>query len=203
MQISLDSQDTITMLQRVAYIVEYREGDKRSHIERVKGYTYILSRGLGLGMEAAKNISLASQLHDIGKFIIPDEISQKSDDLSPGEWVIIEKHTTSGAALLQGFSSELIQTASQIALTHHERWNGSGYPNKLAGDNIPINGRICAIADVFDALTTQRPYKKEINVIDARNLIIGASGVLFDPELVDIFNASFEDILDIRNNNII
>jgi len=203
MQITLGSQDTISMLQRVSYIAEYREGDNRSHLERVKGYTYILSRGLGLGLEGAKNISIASQLHDIGKFIIPDVISHKSDDLTPAEWVVIEKHTTSGAALLQGFSSELIQIASQIALTHHERWNGSGYPNNLAGDNIPINGRICAIADVFDALTTQRPYKKEINVMDAHNLIVGASGVLFDPELVGVFKESFEDILIIRNNNII
>ncbi len=199
---TLASQDTVTMLQRMAYIAEYREGDNRSHVARVKGYTYLLARGLGLDLEDADVLSAASQLHDIGKFVIPDEISVKTDALNSEQWQIIQKHTTAGSALLQGFSSGLIQTASQIALSHHERWNGSGYPHKLAGEAIPMSARICAIADVFDALTTPRQYKTEINVIEAHDLIVDASGVLFDPKLVDIFKKKYEDIINIRKNHI-
>ena len=199
---TFSSRDTINLLQRMAYIAEYQEGDNISHLERIKGYTYILARGIGLDVEDAEAISVASQLHDIGKFIIPDEISNKTGKLNSEQWRIIKKHTTAGASLLQGFSSAIIQTASQIALSHHERWDGSGYPNGISGDDIPIAARICAIADVFDALTTRRIYKAEITVIAARDLILAASGVLFDPKLVEIFQEKYEEMTKFRINTI-
>ncbi|MBG7609870.1 MAG: HD domain-containing protein [Anaerolineae bacterium] len=202
MPIAFASRDIIKILQRMAYIAEYREGDNHLHLERMKGYTYIIAREIGLDVEGAELISVSCQLHDIGKFIIPDEISHITGELSPEEWRVIKKHTSAGASLLQGFASTLIQTASQVALSHHERWDGSGYPHKLVGEDIPLGARICAIADVFDALTTRRIYKAEITVIAARDLIAASSGVLFDPEIVKIFQAKYEDIAKFRSNNL-
>jgi putative two-component system response regulator len=183
----------------MAYMAEYREWDNRAHLERIRRYSFIMATKLGLPSYDADIISYASQLHDIGKVCIPDGISDKMDNLEEQEWKIIESHTEVGARLLRDYSSPIFQTASQIALTHHERWDGSGYPNGLRGEEIPVSGRICAIGDVFDALTTKRPYKEEIPPEDALKLIADSSGILFDANLVRIFEDHFDDFIRIRS----
>jgi putative two-component system response regulator len=137
-------------------------------------------------------------LHDIGKTMMPDQLLKDGGKYDDVEWSLIERHTLDGAKIFEGSTSPILQIAASIALTHHERWDGSGYPNQLKGEEIPLAGRICAIADVFDALTTARSYKLTISMEEALNLILESSGVLFDPALVWIFNDQFEEIKKIR-----
>ncbi len=196
--LDLNQQDLLDHIVLTAYIAEIKEWDNRSHLERIRKYTYLLANEYGLPQNDVKLFSLAAQLHDIGKINIPDKILKKTANLDQREWEIAERHTLEGARLLRGSSSLVLQTAEIIALTHHERWDGSGYPEGLKGEQIPLSGRICALADVFDALTTQRPYKKEISPQEALQLLKDASGSLFDPALVDIFAAKFDEIVAIR-----
>jgi putative two-component system response regulator len=132
-------------------------------------------------------IAQASAMHDVGKIAIPDEILRKPGPLDPRERAIIEGHTTVGAQLLSGSRSGLVRRAEQIARTHHERWDGTGYPARLAGEDIPLAGRICALCDVFDALISDRPYKRAWPVADALAEIAEQSGRHFDPRLVELF----------------
>ncbi len=193
-----DLQDHITL---TAYIAELKEWDNRSHLERIRRYVYLLASEMQLSQNEARLFSIASQLHDIGKIQIPDEIMKKTGNLERHEWKITERHTLDGARMLGSASSVILKTGEIIALTHHERWDGSGYPRGLAGEEIPLSGRICALADVFDALTTPRPYKKEISPNEAFNLIVEASGTMFDPALVDIFVKKFDDFVAIKAAN--
>ncbi len=192
-----DIQDHILL---AAHIAEIKEWDNRAHLERMRRYVYLLSNGLGLSQGEARLFSIASQLHDIGKITIPDAILKKTDNLEPHEWKITEIHTIEGARLLRGSASVFLQTGEMIALTHHERWDGSGYPNGLSGEEIPISGRITALVDVFDALTTRRPYKKKVSTEEAYRLIIESSGELFDPEIVKVFKSNWEEILTINKS---
>jgi putative two-component system response regulator len=185
---------------RMAVIAEYREGNNTNHLERVRGYATALARGLGLNNREIQIIASACQLHDIGKVGIPEALLLKTGDFTAKEWDIIKRHTIVGADLLKGSVSPYLQAGESVALTHHERWDGSGYPNGLKGEDIPLGGRICAVADVFDALTTPRLYKKEISVDDARRLIVDAGGSLFDPKVVEVFDDVFDEILKIRKN---
>ncbi len=152
-----------------------------------------LSRRLGVaaGMSAedAETLRHAAALHDVGKIAVPDHILLKSGKLDAEEWVTMQRHTVVGAKLLAGSSSPLVQMAEIIARTHHERWDGSGYPEGLSGPEIPLVGRICAIADVFDALTSERPYKRAWSIDEARAEIARQSGAQFDPQLVELFLA--------------
>ena len=192
-----DLQDHIVLM---AYIAEIKEWDNRPHLERIRRLVYLLASELGTPQNEARLFSIASQLHDIGKINIPDSILKKTDNLEPFEWEITERHTVEGARLLQGSNSLILQTAEIIALTHHERWDGSGYPRGLEGVDIPLSGRITALADVFDALTSSRPYKKEITPMEALQLILESRGKLFDPELVDVFEKQFDDVINIINS---
>jgi len=192
-----DLQDHITL---TAYIAEIKEWDNRSHLERIRRYTALLATEMNLPSNEVRLFSISSQLHDIGKITIPDSILKKTDNLEPHEYKIAERHTVEGAKLLRGSNSIILQTAEIIALTHHERWDGSGYPRGLVGQDIPLSGRICALADVFDALTTPRPYKSEINPLKALELIKDSSEKLFDPTLVNIFEENFDDVLNIRRS---
>jgi len=192
-----DIQDHIVL---AAHIAELKEWDNRAHLERMRRYVFLLARGLDLSESEARLFSIAAQLHDIGKITIPDSILKKTDNLEPHEWQISERHTVEGANLLRGASSVFLQTGETIALTHHERWDGSGYPNGTKGSDIPVTGRIVALVDVFDALTTKRPYKKEVSTQEAYQLIVEASGKMFDPELVQAFRDNYDDILTIHKN---
>jgi len=185
---------------RLAYIAEYREGGNLSHLERIKGYTQVLARGLGLAQNEVQIISIACQLHDIGKVGLPEGLLLQQGQYTEAELNKIKRHTTVGAEILSNSPSALLQTGESIALNHHERWDGSGYPNGVRGDQIPLSARVCAIADVFDALTTPRPYKKEISVEDASRLIIGASGSLFDPQLTQVFKEELSNILKVKKS---
>ncbi|MEN6571702.1 MAG: HD domain-containing phosphohydrolase [Anaerolineaceae bacterium] len=194
------NQELNESLVRLAYIAEIKEWDNRLHLERIRGYCQILAQAAGLTGQEAFLLGLASQLHDIGKVEVPDELLKRTGNYNADEWQLLEKHTLNGAKILDHSSSAVLQTASAIALTHHERWDGSGYPRGLKGEEIPISGRICAIADVFDALTTHRSYKELISDESAFEMIQQSSGTLFDPALVAYFTAKFSEILAVKNS---
>ncbi len=191
-------KELLDMIRRMAAMAEIREPETASHRERVRGYCMVLGRGLSLAAKEAEAISLASLLHDVGKVRLPEAIALKKGDLTPYEWDVMKRHTSYGEEILKGSPSGLLQTAEIIALTHHERWDGSGYPQALRGENIPLSGRLVALADVFDALTTKRTYKDEISVENALQLINDSSGQLFDPEIVKVFVENCDEILKIR-----
>jgi putative two-component system response regulator len=198
---SIDSnKELLDAVWRLAYIAEYREGGNLTHLERIKGYTSLLGRGLGLTQSEVQIISTACQLHDIGKVGLPEGLLLQQGQYTEAELNKIRRHTTIGAEILSNSPSPLLQAAESVALDHHERWDGSGYPNGLIGDQIPLSARLCAIADVFDALTTPRPYKKEISVEDALRLIVGASGSLFDPQVAQVFKDEFPGILKVKKS---
>jgi putative two-component system response regulator len=145
-------------------------------------------------------ISFASQLHDIGKIGLPEGLLLQQGQYSVADLEKIKQHTTIGAEILNNSPSPLLQTGESIALNHHERWDGSGYPSGIKGEDIPLSARLCAIADVFDALTTPRPYKRAISVEDASRLILGASETLFDPQLVQVFKDEFQGLLKLKKS---
>jgi putative two-component system response regulator len=146
-----------------------------------------------------ETILYASPMHDIGKIGIPDRILLKPGKLTSKEWEIMKQHTIIGAKILRGSEAEFIKLAESIALTHHEKWNGSGYPKGLKGEDIPLEGRIAAVADVFDAITSKRPYgKRPLSLEKAFDTIRNGRGIQFDPDVIDALFAAEEDILSIR-----
>lgn len=189
----LSQQELQELVILTAHVAEFAEWDSRAHVERIRRYTYILARETGLEHNEAGLISSASLLHDVGKIALPVFLLHKSAKLTPDEYRFAEQHTVEGDRLLSSSSSPFLQTAAIISRTHHERWDGSGYPEGLQGEAIPLSGRIVALADVFDALTTKRPYKTAIEPEAAFDLIKSSSGTLFDPALVSIFVEKFED----------
>jgi cyclic di-GMP phosphodiesterase len=198
---SIDShKELLDAVWRMAYIAEYREGGNLAHLDRIKSYTQLLGRGLGLNPNDVQLLSTASQLHDIGKIGLPENLLLQQGQYTEAEIQKIKRHTVIGAEILANSPSALLQAGETIALNHHERWDGSGYPNGIKTEEIPLSARMCAIADVFDALTTSRPYKKEISVEDAAQLIVGASGSLFDPQLVQVFQDEFQGFLKIKRS---
>ena len=180
---------------RLSLAVEYRDNDTGDHTWRVARYSQIVAEALGLPAEACRNLYLAAPLHDVGKVAIPNGILLKPGRLDPDEFALIKTHATIGQRILGGSSSELIRLAAEIAEAHHEKWDGSGYPKGLAGDAIPLAARIVAVADVFDALTTQRPYKEAMPFEAALACIRADSGRHFDPACVKAFCARWPDVL--------
>jgi len=179
---------------RMAYLAEVKEWDCRPHIERIRKYAVIIGNAAKIDYQTNEIISLAIQLHDIGKAMMPDYLLRESGKFKDSDRPLIERHTIDGAKILERSSSTILQIGASIALNHHERWDGSGYPNHLKGEEIPVGGRVCAIVDVFDALTTERSYKQTIDKDEALQLIRDASGTLFDPALVRAFNEQFNEI---------
>lgn len=179
---------------RMAYLAEVKEWDCRPHIERIRKYAVIIGNAAKIDYQTNEIISLAIQLHDIGKGMMPDYLLRESGKFKDSDRPLIERHTIDGAKILERSSSPILQIGASIALTHHERWDGSGYPNHLKGEEIPVGGRVCAIVDVFDALTTERSYKQTIDKDEALQLIRDASGTLFDPALVRAFHEQFNEI---------
>ena len=175
------------VIARLAHAGEQHDDVTGKHTQRVAQTSRLLAQGLDLPAETVDLIGRAAPLHDVGKIGVPDPILRKAGSLTDAEWEVMKNHCRIGSQLLAGGSSEVVQMAECIALTHHERWNGEGYPRALSGANIPIEGRILAVADVFDALTHQRPYKSAWSIEDALQEIRRGAGAHFDPQIVEIF----------------
>jgi putative two-component system response regulator len=189
------AMDTVNRLSAAA---EYRDEDTGSHIVRIGLSAAAIARTLGLDADTVDRMLYSAPMHDIGKIGIPDHILLKPGKLDPDEWTIMKQHTLIGAKILAGSDHGFIQTGEQIARTHHEKWDGSGYPEGLSGPDIPIEGRITAIADVFDALTTERPYKEAFSLEKSLGIVVDGRGTHFDPEVVDAFLESKDEILAIK-----
>jgi len=174
-------------LHRLARAAEYRDDDTGQHTRRVGRSAARIAQALGWSGRAASKIRLAAPLHDVGKIGIPDSILLSTRKLTAEEFAVMKTHCHIGADLLSSPDVPLLGLAAEIALNHHERWDGAGYPNGLAGEDIPLSGRIVAVADTFDALTHARPYKKAWTVEAAMEEIIGDAGRAFDPSVVDAF----------------
>jgi two-component system response regulator RpfG len=161
-------------------------------------YSRLIANGLGLGAEECELIEYAAPMHDIGKIGISDTILLKPGRLTPDEFKVMQQHTVFGYEILRDSPSKYLQMGAVIALGHHERYDGTGYPHGLVRDAIPLSARIVAIADVFDALTSARPYKKAWPIQDALNYLNTEIGKHFDPDCIDAFHTQFEKILSIR-----
>ena len=183
----------LEVVRRLGQAAESRDGATGQHIERMSRLCERLALAAGLSQEEAELLRHASALHDIGKIGIPDRVLLKPGRLDAEEWELMKTHAALGASMLADSRTDLLQLAEVVARTHHERWDGGGYPTGLAGDAIPLAGRICAICDVFDALTSARPYKDPWPVADALAEIARQSGGQFDPQLVDAFLALWPD----------
>lgn len=190
------SLETIHCFSKAA---EYKDEDTGAHIKRMSFYAEAVAKKMGLLEIEVENLLYATPMHDIGKIGIPDHILLKPEELNDGEWVIMRQHTTFGANILGRSDSEFINLGSIIALSHHEKWDGTGYPNNLKGDEIPLPAKICAIADVFDALTSHRPYRREpFSFEKSFSMIKEGIGSHFDPEVAKAFFSITDQILEIR-----
>ncbi len=190
------SLDTIYRLARAA---EYKDEDTGAHIQRMSYYAAAIARKLGLPEEEVEHILYAAPLHDVGKIGIPDSILLKPAKLERDEWDVMRQHTVIGAVILEGSPSPIIDLARIISLTHHEKWDGSGYPRGVKGAQIPLAGRIAALADFYDAVTSRRPYKEPFTREKAVEIILEGRGVHFDPEVVDAFMAIPEEIESLQH----
>jgi putative two-component system response regulator len=177
----------LEILDRLATVAEYRDDNTGQHTQRVGKLAAMIAQGLGQSQDQVELLRLAAPLHDIGKIGLPDRVLMKEGKLTPEEFAIIKSHTNIGSEILQKSKFSLLQVAREIAASHHEKWDGSGYPQGLQGEHIPLSGRIVAIADVFDALTHARPYKKAWALDEALMEIQRQSGKHFDPHLIDVF----------------
>lgn len=183
---------------RLALAAEYKDTSTAMHLQRMRHYCALLARSLKLSPGDVDMVMHASSMHDVGKIGIPDAILLKQCELSDEEWAVMKQHTTIGSRILGGASSTLLQAGEIIALSHHERWDGSGYPGGLAGEDIPLWGRICAVADVFDALTCPRPYKEAYPNEAAVQIMRAGRGRHLDPTLLDLFLDNFNEVLAIQ-----
>jgi putative two-component system response regulator len=190
----------LQIVRRLGRAAEYRDNETGNHIVRMSHTSSMLARELGKDEEFCELLMNASPMHDIGKIGIPDGILLKPGKLTPDEWEIMKTHVTIGASILSESDSPLLDMASEIALNHHEKWDGSGYPSGLSGEQIPLVGRIVAVADVFDALTSERPYKKPWPMEEAVNFMKEQSGLHFDARVVDALMAVLPRVIEIRNS---
>lgn len=185
-------------IRRLLIAAEYKDRDTAGHIERIGLYSDVLARALGLAPGEIELILRASPMHDVGKLGVPDQILLKPGKLDDEEWALMRAHTTMGAQILAGSSSPVIQMGEKIALSHHEKWDGSGYPNGIAGEDIPLEGRICSVVDFFDALTMDRPYRKAVPNERVLEMMKEGAGTHFDPEILDVFLGVMDDITRIQ-----
>lgn len=186
------------IIRRLATAGEFRDHETGQHVVRMSHFAHHLARAAGLAQETAEMIRDAAPLHDIGKIGIPDAILLKPGKLDPQEWEIMKRHAPIGGQILAGSGAPLLEMARRIALTHHEQWSGGGYPEGLAGEDIPLEGRIVTVADVFDALTSARPYKPSWTIERAVEYITEGAGTRLDPALVALFNRELPALLEIR-----
>jgi putative two-component system response regulator len=188
----------LEIVQRLGLAAEYKDNETGLHVIRMSHFARILGLAAGMSEAAADDLLHAAPMHDVGKIGIPDRILQKPGPLDPDEWKIMQSHATIGAEIIGQHDSGMLGLARNIALSHHEKWDGSGYPHGLAGEQIPLEGRICAVADVFDALTSVRPYKKAWTEEEAIDFLVKQKGRHFDPALVDLFITQMPAIRAIR-----
>lgn len=185
-------------LRRLASAAEFRDDVTGKHLDRMAAYSGILAAAAGLDPARCREIELAAPMHDIGKIAVPDAILFKPGRLDEDEWRVMRRHSAVGHQLLADSASPLLATAATIALSHHERWDGSGYPQGLAGEDIPLVGRIVAVADVFDALTSARPYKEAFSVERSVEILRQGAGSHLDERLVDLFVSELGAVLAAR-----
>jgi len=183
---------------RISRAAEFRDPETGAHIQRMAYYSQIIARNLGMDEKQQRLILEAAPMHDVGKIGIPDYILLKPGKLLTEEFEIMKGHASLGYELLKDSNSEIIGAGAEIAKTHHEKYDGSGYPQQLSGKAIPIFGRIVAVADVFDALTSERPYKKAWALEDACLFLEDGRGKHFDPMCVEAFLAGWDEVIKIR-----
>jgi putative two-component system response regulator len=184
-------------IQRLALAAEYKDEDTGEHIIRIGYCSAFIAEKMDLPAKEVKNILYAAPMHDVGKIGIPETILLKPGKLTDEEFAVMKTHSTIGAKLLANSKSEILQAAEKIAFSHHEKWNGKGYPQGLAGKNIPLIARIVGLVDVFDALRSKRPYKEAYPVAVAVDIIKKESGQHFDPEVVAAFLENVEEVLKV------
>jgi putative two-component system response regulator len=194
-EIAARERETLMCIGRAA---EHRDTETHEHVMRMSQYTELMARRLGLDARECELLLLASPLHDIGKIGIPDHILLKPGTLTPEEFDVMRQHTVIGERILAHSVSPVLRAGAQIAISHHEKFDGSGYPHGLAGRAIPLYGRIVAVSDVFDALTSDRPYKRAWDIERARDLITRGRGTHFDPECVAAFLEVFDEVLRVK-----
>jgi len=182
---------------RLGIAAEYRDKETGNHIRRMSHYSAIIADRMGMPSERVEIIRLSSPMHDIGKVGIPDGILLKPGRLTPEERTIMESHTTIGAGILKDSNIPLLQLSQKIALSHHEKWDGTGYPDKVKGEDIPIEGRIVALADVFDALSNKRVYKAAMSIEETMGIIKDGSGTHFDPAVIEAFEKGMDGVMEI------
>ncbi|WP_354622945.1 HD domain-containing phosphohydrolase [Psychromonas sp. MME2] len=193
-------QSRCNLIYRLGKAAEFRDNETSFHLVRVSHYSKTLAEHIGMTKPWCKLLVDAAPMHDIGKIGVPDAVLLKPGRLTPDERLVIEQHPIFGGEILSGDDSPLLVMAHEIALSHHERWDGTGYPYKLAGEEIPLSARIVSIADVFDALTTTRPYKQGWPLEDAIDFIGKGSGTMFDPQLVSAFFECIDKIKSIYSD---
>jgi putative two-component system response regulator len=191
-------QAQLETVERLAILAEYKDKVTGRHIQRMSEYCAVIARGLKLPSDEVELIFHASRMHDVGKIAVPESILRKPTSLEPDEWHLMRQHSALGSAILANSTSEILQAGRVMALHHHERWDGAGYPQGLAGDEIPLWGRICAVGDVFDAVTSERPYKPAFPNEEALQLLRAGRGKHFDPRVVDVFFECLDEILAIQ-----
>ena len=188
----------LQVVQRLGRASEYKDNETGMHVLRMSHYSKVLALAYGFSEQQAETLLHAAPMHDIGKIGIPDHIMLKPGKLTDEEFEVMKTHPQIGAEILGEADSDLLRIAKSVALTHHEKWNGKGYPDGLKGEEIPIEGRIVAIADVFDALTSKRPYKEAWSVEKTMDLMKREAGEHFEPKLVELLEANLGAILEIK-----
>lgn len=195
-EIAQGKLETIHSLGRAA---EFKDNETGMHVMRMSHYCHVLALAAGMTEQDADTLRDAAPMHDVGKIGIPDSVLLKPGKLDKEEWATMQKHVDYGVEILGSYGdSKLMRVAIEVAKYHHEKWNGSGYPSGIAGEDIPLVGRIAAVADVFDALTSERPYKQAWSIEKTLGLLKEESGQHFDPHLVDLFLANLDQILEIK-----
>ncbi|MGF1695134.1 two-component system response regulator [Vibrio lamellibrachiae] len=199
-QTSEINHSKIEMVKRLGRAAEYKDNETGMHVLRMSHYCHVLALACGMSLEDADVLREAAPMHDIGKIGIPDHVLLKPGKLDAEEWQVMKTHVDIGVDILGDTAgSRLLEMAVDVAQSHHEKWDGSGYPIGLSGDNIPLVARIAAVADVFDALTSERPYKQAWSVERTLTLLREEKGQHFDPSLVDLFLDNLDEIIEIKN----
>lgn len=193
------SHTRLEIIRRLGRAAEYKDNETGLHVIRMSHYSRLIAQAYGGNEEWIDLVFYAAPMHDIGKIGIPDQILLKNGKLTKEEWDIMKKHPEFGARIIGNDYSSLLKMSRIIAMTHHEKWDGSGYPNGLVGEEIPLEGRIVAIADVFDALTSERPYKQAWSFEDSVKHIDNESGGHFDPKLVSCFHQVLDEVKYIKD----